>query len=134
MRALYVRANRPSRLRKALAMTVLFLLWTPLAAIGAEYQGRKVDGLRYRSFVHSLVTCKYYPASVVFEQNLATVHLASGKTLELTLDEEAIDDPEEVVAIDPSGQWWAISIDGLDEVPDGTETAISSDGAPPPRF
>src|SRR5689334_10629158 len=59
MRALYVGANRPSRLCQVLAIFLFLLLWTPRAAIGAEYQGRKVDGMRYSSFVHSLVTGKY---------------------------------------------------------------------------
>jgi hypothetical protein len=95
-----------------------------LAAFGAQYEGQKVDGRRYWGLARSLDTGKYYPASVVFEQNHATVTLESGKRLDLSLDDETIEDPEEVVATDPRGLWWALSIDGLGERPNGSKTLI----------
>jgi len=99
------------------------------AAFGAQYKGQKIDGRQYWGFAHSLDTGKYYPACVVFEQNHATVNLESGKRLDLTLDDETIEDPEEVVATDPRGQWWALSIDGLDERPNGSKTLILAGAA-----
>ena len=47
-----------------------------------------------------------------------------GKTLELALDEEIIEDSEEVVTIYPRDQCWSLSIDGPDERPSSWETLI----------
>jgi hypothetical protein len=85
------------------------------ALFGAEYQGQNVDGKEYLGFVRSLQTGKYYPATVVFSRDHASVLLRSGRKLELTLDELDVDDPEEVIAVDPNGRLWALSIDGLYE-------------------
>jgi hypothetical protein len=99
-------------------MPLIYLFVT--LAYGAQYEGQKVDGCRYWGFARSLDTGKYYPASVVFEQDHAIVNLESGKRLDLTLDDETIEDPEEVIGTDPGEQWWALSIDGLDERPNGS--------------
>jgi hypothetical protein len=65
--------------------------------------------MRYSVFAQSLDTGKYYTARAVFHQNNANVRLDSGKKkLDLILDEENIEDPEEVVATDPRGSWWAL--------------------------
>jgi len=106
--------------RKPLGLMPLMFLFITLAAFGAQYDGQKVDGCRYWGSARSLDTGKYYPASVVFEQNHAIVNLESGKRLDLTLDDETIEDPEEVIGADPGEQWWALSVDGLDERPNGS--------------
>lgn len=82
---------------------------------GAEYRGKNVDGTEYIGFVRSLQTRQYYSAIVVFNQERATVRLKSGERLQLTLDQPDVDDPEEVIATDPMGRVWALSIDGLDQ-------------------
>jgi hypothetical protein len=101
------------------AYLVLFL---PVAAFSAEYEGKNVDGPRYCAFARSLETGKYYKASVVFDQNHADVRLESGKRLDFTLDKQAVEDPEEVLATDPYGRWWALSVDGLDDPADRSES------------
>src|SRR5215472_9292511 len=85
-------------------LSCVFLLMT-LSRFGAERGGQKVDGMWYCSFARSFETGKYYAARVVFENNHANVRLASGKKLELSLDEETIEDPEEVGAAD---QWFMV--------------------------
>lgn len=105
--------RRPSRKCFYSMRFAAFLLLSALLS-GAEYQGQNVDGTEYIGFVRSLQTGKYYPATVVFNQERATVRLKSGQWLQLTLDEPQVDDPEEVIAIDPMGRIWALSIDGLD--------------------
>ena len=92
----------------------------------AEYRGQNVDGTEYIGFARSLQTGKYYPAAVVFNQGRATVRLKSGQRLQLTLDEPQVDDPEEVIATDPMGCVWALSIDGLDE---GLRRSSKSEGS-----
>jgi hypothetical protein len=86
----------------------------------------------YCGFARSFETGKYYPASVVFENNHANVRLASGKNLELSLDGETIEDPEEVVAADQRGLWWSPSVDGLDERANCSETLVLA-GPPTPE-
>jgi hypothetical protein len=117
--------------RKPLGLMPSLFLCMTLAAFGAQYEGQKVDGRRYWGFARSLDTGKYYLASMVFEQNHATVDLESGKRLDLTLDDETIEDPEEVVATDPRGLWWALSLDGLGERPSGSKTLILAGAAAP---
>ena len=90
-----------------------FILSAVLGA--AEFRGKNVDGAEYMGVARSLQTRKYYPATVVFNQERATVRLKSGEQLQLTLDQPDVDDPEEVIATDPMGRLWALSIDGLDE-------------------
>jgi hypothetical protein len=94
--------------------TYLFLL-LPVSIFAALYQGQNVDGHRYGAFARSLETGKYYPVSVTFDHSRANILFDSGKKLDLILDEESVEDPEEVLATDPQGHWWALSIDGLDE-------------------
>ena len=107
-------------------LSCVFLLMT-LSRFGAERGGQKVDGMWYCGFARSFETGKYYPASVVFENNHANVRLASGRKLELTMDEETIEDPEEVVAADQRGLWWSLSVDGLDEHANCSETLLSAE-------
>jgi hypothetical protein len=66
----------------------------------------------------------------------ATANLESGKIVDLILDDPTIEDPEEIVATDPRGLWWALWIDGLDERPNGFETLIIAGAAAffPPDF
>ena len=115
MRSASRRTKWPSKLRNTVAIASFLLLSVSMAAIGAEYQGHKVDGIRFGGVARSLKTGKYYPASIVFERDHVKVNLESGKTVDLTLDNQVFVDPEEVVASDPLGGWWALSIDGLDE-------------------
>ena len=100
----------------------LSLLALPVAAFGAHYGGQKVDGPRYGAFARSLDTGRYYAGKVVFDRDRANVQLDSGKTIILTLEEENIQDPEEVIATAQDGSFWALAIDGLDEV-DGLANA-----------
>jgi hypothetical protein len=104
-----------ARRYKFLALTTLLFLLLNAALFAAEYQGQNVDGPRYWGFARSLQTGTYYPASVVFDREHASVRLESGKKLDLTLEKPCVEDPEEVLASDPHGLWWALSVDGLDE-------------------
>src|SRR5215470_9178392 len=78
--------NRPGRSRMDLVAKSLLLIFglatllIPAQANGAEYQGQKVDGVRYWGFARSLDTGKYCPARVIFEQNHASVRLTSGRS------------------------------------------------------
>lgn len=101
---------------------ILFVL-LPSFVYGAQYQGQNVDGRRFCGYARSLQTGKYYPATVMFDYDRVNLRLKSGQKIELTLDKPNVDDPEEVVAIDSVGQWWSLSIDGLDELAnDSTNT------------
>jgi len=91
------------RQHKQLILGALLLI--TFAAFGAQYQGKKIDGVRYWGFARSIDTGKYYPARVVFEHNHANVRLETGQQVQLNLDSEIIEDPEEVVASDPRGLW-----------------------------
>ena len=106
-----------------LRVAVLLYCLLPVTLFAADYRGQNVDGPRYSAFARSLETGKYYPASIVFDHSRANVRLESGKSLDLTLDEQSVEDPEEVLATDPHGRWWALSVDGLDEPKDGLETS-----------
>src|SRR5215467_8732691 len=72
----------------------------PVALFAAEYQGQNVDGSRYCGFARLLETGKYYSVTVVFDHNRVNVRLESGKGLDLTIDEQSVEDPEEVLATD----------------------------------
>ena len=102
-----------------MGVPLFFLL--PGALFAAEYQGQNVDGWRYCAFARSLETGKYYPVSVVFDHKRANVRLKYGQNLDLTLDEQSVEDPEEVLATDPHGRWWALSVDGLDQPVDSPQ-------------
>jgi hypothetical protein len=91
------------------------LLLLAVACSGATYQGHTIDGLPYKGFARSLATSKYYPVDVVFDGNRARVRLESGTTFVLLLDKESIEDPEEILAADHSGLWWALSLDGIQQ-------------------
>lgn len=95
-------------------------------ALGAEYHGSKIDGRQYSGLARGLSGGKYYVASVRFEQDQADVLLGSGKKLQLALDNETIENPEEVIGIDSRGVWWALSIDGLDQKPIGSKAFIAA--------
>ena len=101
-----------------------FFLVLPAFLCAAKYQGQDVDGTAYFAFVRSLQTGKYFPATVVFRHDHASVRLKSGKKLELTLDQPDVNDPEEVIAVDPSGRSWALSVDGLNEPSGRSETSL----------
>ena len=103
---------------------ILFVLF-PSFAYGAKYQGQNVNGRRFCGYARSLQTGKYYPATVVFNNDHVNVRLNSGLKIELTLDKPNVDDPEEVLATDSAGQWWSLSIDGLDELANGSKNATS---------
>ena len=61
------------------------------------------------------------------KQNRASVRLKSGRRLELLLDQEIVEDPEEVLATDQRGRAWALSVGGLDEPSNGSETFAVAD-------
>ncbi len=121
--------SKNRRLPSARALLAALFFLASFTLLGAEYQGQNVDGPRYCGFVRSLTTGNYYPVSAVFEREHADVRLGSGKRLDLTLEEQTIEDPEEVLATDPRGGWWALSIDGLDELPDGSHPLTSAESA-----
>jgi hypothetical protein len=97
----------------------------------AEYQGQNVDGPHYFAFARSLTTGKYYSAKVVFHRDYASVRLESGKMVNLILDDQSVEDPEEVLAKDPHGRWWALSVDGLDEAVDPSEAQMVAETGTP---
>ena len=109
-------------------LTTLLFLFMTVGAIAAQYGGQKIDGMRYLGFVRSLDTGKYYPARLVFEQNFVSVLLESGKKLDLMLDQEGIEDPEEILATDSHGLGWALSVDGI-ELPQ-TKSLLSQSTQP----
>ena len=111
-----------------LAAPLFLLLTVRLGA--AEYQGKNVDGPYYFTFARSLTTGKFYSAKVVFHRDYASVRLESGKIVSLILDDQSVEDPEEVLAKDPDGRWWALSVDGLDEVVDPSEALMAAETAP----
>jgi len=45
----------------------------------------------------------------------------------LLLDQEIVEDPEEVLATDPGGELGRLSVDGLDEPSNGSETFAVAD-------
>jgi hypothetical protein len=81
----------------------------------AHFDGENIDGPQYPAFARSLVTGRYYSARVIFDRDRATVQFGTGTALALTLDDENIEDPEEVIGTDRRGSVWALSIDGLGE-------------------
>ena len=123
--------NKRWAVRKAKPL-ILFLLLSVMA-VAADYQGQNVDRTKYLGFARSLATGNYYPASAVFERDHANVRLESGKKLDLVLDQATIEDPEEILAVDGSGVWWALSIDGLDEPADAAPVTSLAENTGPKR-
>ena len=115
------------------AKPLILLLVSASIALAADYQGQNVDRTKYLGFARSLATGNYYPASAVFERDHANVRLESGKKLELVLDKATIEDPEEILAVDARGVWWALSIDGLDEPADVSPLTSLAENTGPKR-
>jgi hypothetical protein len=101
------------------AVSLLCLL--PVVLFCAEYQGHNVDGRQSCAFAHSLEMGNYYQANIVLGSNYVSVRFESGARLDLILDKQSVEDPEEVLAIDSHGLWWALSVDGLDESTDRSD-------------
>ncbi len=95
----------------------------PSSAPAADFDGVTVDSVRYSAFARSLRTGRYYPATVVFQGDHAIVDLNTNKKLDLTLEQKTIDDPEEILASDAHGVWWALSVDDIDGPPSPNEPA-----------
>ena len=105
----------PTQVLRSLGPFVIcsFLLLLPLTGFAAHFDGENIDGPQYPAFARSLNTGRYYSARVIFDRDRATVQFGTGTALALTLDNENIEDPEEVIGTDRRGSLWALSIDGL---------------------
>lgn len=112
-----MKANKSSSSKLKAGFWLLAFAWCVLTSSGraADFDGFRVDKVSHHGFARSLQTGRYYPATVVFEHKQAFVDLPSNKRLDLTLEEETIEDPEEILATDAHGVWWALSVDDLDE-------------------
>lgn len=108
-------SNKSPRPRCSLLVMAFLFLGLATDALTADYRGHNVDGIQFSAFARSLATGKYYAATVVFGQNRANACLTSGEHLTLKLDAQSVDDPEEIVALDAGGRWWALAIDDLDQ-------------------
>ncbi|HJT89446.1 MAG TPA: hypothetical protein VJ732_16370 [Bryobacteraceae bacterium] len=109
--------SSPSKLKTGFRLLAFACFVLASSGRAADFGGFRVDRVSYHGFARSLQTGRYYPATVVFEHNHAIVDLPSNKRLDLTLEDETIEDPEEILATDGHGVWWALAVDDLDEQP-----------------
>jgi hypothetical protein len=97
--------------RSVIAAGFVFGLAFPSLSIAAEYQGRNVDGHRYRGSVSNNDYGLYTNVEIKFQGDRAYILLASGARLILNLDEEEIVDPHAISAHDPRrGIQWEIDV------------------------
>jgi hypothetical protein len=92
----------------------LSILLLAASLAGATYQKHSLDGKRFAGFGRSTQTGRYYPVEVVFNGRQAVVRLPSGKKFLLLLPENDVENTEEILATDASGQWWSLFLDDLD--------------------
>ena len=81
----------------------------------AEYLGKNIDGIEYDCTAYSYSTAKYYYVTVEFSGDEATITFSNGGYINVTLDDEVIDDPRSIIAYDyENGVFWELEVNGLD--------------------
>ena len=84
-------------------------------SIAAEYCGRNIDGETYAASAFSYDTGKYYYVDVEFSGEEVTIFFSNGGFINVTLDDEEIDDPTSIEAFDYSkGVYWELEVEGLE--------------------
>ncbi len=83
--------------------------------LAAEYDGVDLDGNTYSCTAFSYDTGKYYQVEVEFSGSDVTVTFANEHLIELSMDDDEIDNPHSISAFDYiNGVNWDLDVDGLD--------------------
>ena len=81
----------------------------------AEYNGQNIDGVEHDATAYSYDTGKYYNVTVAFSGDEATITFTNGHSIDLTLDDEEIEDPHSIDAFDyKTSVYWELDVEGLD--------------------
>lgn len=78
------------------------LLVLCVSALGAEYQGKNIDGKRYEAEIKAPKAI--HSGKVEFQGNRATLYF-DGKGVEVKLESESIENPNKVYAWNEEGSW-----------------------------
>ncbi len=108
--------NNPIRITSILIkiIVIVLLLSTSNYLYAAEYRGRDVDGETFSCTAFSYSTGRYYYGEVEFNGDDATLYFQNGGHINLTIDDEEIDDPNSISAYDYSrGIYWELDVDDL---------------------
>jgi hypothetical protein len=80
-----------------IASTLLSVLWgVGEAAIAAEYQGKNIDGRRFKGQVYSYETGGVFQVEVEFRKKQATLYFVNGSQQTVRLKKSKILDPKDV--------------------------------------
>jgi hypothetical protein len=78
-----------------LVLSAVFLLTTP--AMGAEYQGKNIDGKKLAATAYYGSTGGVYKVRVLFKENQAVIYFDGGSQTTIQLNQRAISDPNNIV-------------------------------------
>jgi hypothetical protein len=85
-----------------LVLSAIFLLITP--AMGAEYQGKNIDGKKLAATAYYGSTGGVYEVMVLFKENQAIIYFDGGSQTTIQLNQRAISDPNNIVGFGTLGQ------------------------------
>ena len=108
--------NHPKRIASILLMimAIILLLFTPNYLHAAEYHGKDIDGETFSCTAFSYSAGRYYYGQVEFNGDEATLYFQNGGHINLTIDDEEIDDPNSISAYDyTKGIYWELDVDDL---------------------
>jgi len=95
---------------KKLIITLISFL-TSSHIIGAEYNGKNIDGELFSSTVYSYKTGNYYNVDIEFSGSDVTIHFYNGGYINVAIDED-IDDPSSISAYNyDKNEYWDIDVD-----------------------
>lgn len=112
----YTIVNHPKRITPILITIIVIVLFfsTSNYLRAAEYRGRDVDGETFSCTAYSYSTGRYYYGQVEFNGDDATFYFQNGGHINLTIDDEEIDDPDSISAYDyTKGIYWELDVDDL---------------------
>lgn len=97
------------------AMGGLCIALLGAVATAAEFNGADVDGESFDATAYSWDTARFYDVTVEFSGDTATITFDNGRSIDLTLDDEEIDDPSNISAHDyERGVDWDLDVSGLE--------------------
>jgi hypothetical protein len=111
----------------AIASTLLSVLWSGGgAAIAAEYQGKNIDGRRFKGQVYSYETGGVFQAEVEFRKKQAILYFENGSRQTVRLKQSKILDPKDI-------EVWSRGFFTIGDIFSVGVADDSSDNLQPPR-
>lgn len=100
-----------------LVLSVLLLLSAPVRAV--EYQGKNIDGIKFKGKAFFSETGGVYDVMVLFKRNRATIFFTNGDQITIRLSQQVITDPSNIEGVGGLGQYhlggpFSIGLDSAD--------------------